>query len=221
MMPWSSLFGSSVFDVGEENQPIVGERQHRHKWLGGLSPNPVSVGGICGTKEQWEQGSVSSDPILSKWPDQNVPVCCPRPPDGFNGGIGIGGSMSPSASSGVTDCVECPVAPTQWIATMSGWEAGGQGVCCLNMNGLEKVLNHLFPCEWGTLAFSCGCTDSPSWYILFDGTAWKFYVVSAGDTIYATLPLVGEFDCLGPNRFEGVGTSPGCNGTLVALIKPA
>ena len=99
-MPWAHAFGSRVWDVGEEVEPLVGELDGPRAWRGGIPPYPLPIVGplgldnmgLCGTEEQWKLGASLNDPIPPSWLNTAVPRCCKRPPIFARGGVAVGSS---------------------------------------------------------------------------------------------------------------------------------
>ena len=121
-MPWSSAFTSLIYERKDTIQPTLGERYRPVPWRGGLPPKALSVGGICGTVRQWQQGSVQSDPIPGFYPNTSIPVCCNPPPATVFGGIAIGGRFSGPVP--VDICVPGPLIPEQ---VQANWRFTGSG----------------------------------------------------------------------------------------------
>jgi len=98
-MPWAHAFGSRTWDLGEEEEPLVGEVDGPRTWRGGTPPYPLPIVGqlkidnlgICGTEEQWKNGASIMDPIPANWLNTAVPRCCKRPPLFARGGVAVGG----------------------------------------------------------------------------------------------------------------------------------
>jgi hypothetical protein len=92
-LPWSSSFGSRVWELTEPQLPL-GERLKPRKWAGGKPPYPVSIGGLCGDQEQWQQGALSTDPRPERWFLSVWPKCCVAPPPAGVGGTVFGGEVA-------------------------------------------------------------------------------------------------------------------------------
>lgn len=90
-MPWASAFTSRVYDRKDEPPLPIGEQYAPVPWRGGLPPYNPPGPGLCGTREQWENGCHTSDPIPDNYPDSHVPICCGPPKQIPRGGIGYGG----------------------------------------------------------------------------------------------------------------------------------
>lgn len=99
-MPFSHAFGSRVWDIGEEEEPLVGELDGPRAWRGGLPPYPLPIVGplgldnmgLCGSEEQWKHGASVNDSIPPVWLNTAVPRCCKRPPLFARGGVAVGSS---------------------------------------------------------------------------------------------------------------------------------
>jgi hypothetical protein len=92
--PFEHAFYSRTWELEEENEPTIGERDETRTWLGGKPSYPLPVIGplliddlgICGTERQWQRGSVATDPIPPLWPNTQIQTCCKRPPLAPDGG---------------------------------------------------------------------------------------------------------------------------------------
>jgi hypothetical protein len=94
-MPWSSAFTSAIYDRKEDPPSQIGEQYSPVPWRGGRPPYALPAGsGICGTREQWQQGCSITDPIPTNYANTSVPICCSPPPIYPQGGISIGGTVT-------------------------------------------------------------------------------------------------------------------------------
>jgi len=109
-IPWPHIFGSRLYERGDEPQMPLGERYSPVPWQGGKAPARAPNGGLCGTEDQWLNGCSVSDPLPALWPNTTVPQCCNRPPDVAPGGFKVGGF------SFELPC--CPGAPLPGVVTM-------------------------------------------------------------------------------------------------------
>lgn len=84
-VPYAHPFGTRVWDKrNQEGEPDLGERFTNRTYRKGKKPYRFKGVGLCGTREQWERGASVNDELPEKWPDSNVPRCCPKPqPDPF------------------------------------------------------------------------------------------------------------------------------------------
>lgn len=89
-LPYASIFGSRVWER-DGDQPALGEELTYHPWRGGQSKNQPATGGICGTREQWENGASIGDPLPPVYPGTTIPICCAKPRPSDRGGIALGG----------------------------------------------------------------------------------------------------------------------------------
>lgn len=214
-------FYSRIWEREEDIPDPVGEQFRPHPWRGGLPPHAVSTGGLCGTPDQWRDGCLVSDPLPALWPGTLIPVCCQPPPPVLMGGVGIGGKLFASASSGATDCSECSVAPLVWKCTVSGVT---NGTCfnasCDAINGTCD-LSYQGGCIWQGVQSPAviGCLGAPGFDIELFSTSGAWFIAV---TFVGNLALVGPtFDCLGPNTFVGVASLGYCDGTVTVQISPA
>jgi hypothetical protein len=74
-------FYSRIYDINEFPEDILGERYEPRGYMKGKPPYPVSFGGLCGSREQWQHGASAMDPLPARYPGTDVPVCCSPPPD--------------------------------------------------------------------------------------------------------------------------------------------
>jgi hypothetical protein len=216
-------FYSRIYERGIDPVDPIGERYDPHPWRGGLPPRPVANGGICGSLEQWANGALTTDPIPPVYPNSVIPVCCNPPLPVWLGGVAWGGQWVPSASAGVPGCSPCPVVPTQWLVSISGF---GNRDCpafpdCRSLN-TEWMLNYFSPCVWATdvPGTICGAFETALSLAYFDDQ-WVFQISLSDVTI--TIPLVsGPFQCLGQNTFSGpVDPDFLCSGPVTIMVKPA
>ena len=223
MMPFSHHFGSTIYDVGEQNPTPVGEYQTDHKWLGGKPPYPVTVGGLCGTQEQWTIGALTTDPNPKLWPGSFVPVCCPRPVPGLEGAIAISGRFVASAASAAAGCSPCPVAPLRWNCTVSGVTT----INCSHPPGCDTfnstvVLEYQGSCIWeGDFGPVCSSSFNK---ILLEYSFGHWVIVTSDSMGGSVLTLVNNpFNCLGTNHFSGSSSGvTDCGGAHIqAVISPA
>lgn len=92
-MPFSTAFGTEIYDGKEFPPGQVGETHAPHTWTGGQPPYQVSSVGLCGTQEQWQTGCTAADPVPAMWPGTAIPRCCGRPPERGVGGVAYGGQV--------------------------------------------------------------------------------------------------------------------------------
>ena len=98
-MPFAHAFGCRQWDIGEEEEPLIGELDGPRSWRGGTPPYPLPIVGplgidnmgLCGAEEQWKNGALTSDPVPPNWLNTAIPQCCKRPPLFARGGVAIGG----------------------------------------------------------------------------------------------------------------------------------
>lgn len=210
-------FYSRIWERKDEPADPIGEQYAPVPWRGGKPPYPVSVGGLCGTEEQWANGALLSDPIPPSWPGTLIPKCCQPPPPALLGGIQFGGNLQiQNASGGTTGCMPCAVAPYWWWCEITGVNAA--------LNG-TYLLAYGSGCFWGSDSFLfCGQTTT-SVNMHYQSSVWTVFVGPYDSYPFAlVLGLIGTFNCLGENRFS-VTVSPidlcGTDGTVNARVYPA
>lgn len=111
-MPFAHAFWSKTWDIDEIDDDDVGETAGPRTWKGGTPPFPLPlVGplgiddlGLCGSKEQWQLGALSTDPVPDVWPNTQVKRCCRRPPEIDRGGVKIGAILA-------NQCGQCAAMP--------------------------------------------------------------------------------------------------------------
>lgn len=184
-MPWDSVFCSTIWDErdGEAELPL-GEVFHPRPWRGGFAPFPTGNGGICGTQDEWLNGSLSTDPLPPLYPNTNVPTCCNPPLQKPVGGVAVGGVVTvtpppnpciPGALIPNNLCLLAKyvgtspsgVTPPPWgiapdYATPLVWSALAQGWFSSTFN-FYNTINQL--CGNVTVGFGC-----------FLGSPWTFQV---------------------------------------------
>jgi hypothetical protein len=163
-MPFATSFSSLQYEMEDyPGEPLVGERYAGRNWRNGLPPYPVSVGGLCGSEEQWAEGASALDPIPGNWPDSAVPRCCNPPPQVILGQIGYGaigdetiqaceeflfGTNPPAFFHVVCTSSVCEWGATfdvPWISFSSQWFLNVPGATA------DRLLQLLFECESGQL----------------------------------------------------------------------
>jgi len=229
-LPYETAFYSRIYEREELPPEELGEQYHNHPWRGGLPPKPVSVGGICGTPDQWKFGCLDTDPIPPDYPNTQIPVCCnPPQPGPLLGGPAIGGQLSASASAAVTGCLPCPVAPLVWRLTIVGLSttiAFPGCTDCETTNGRSFLMSHVNACTWVAGNMECG-SNYLFGLVFVSGSPghWEL-ILGFGNSTQTILSLVGStFACLGLNTF--IGSAPNdvshiCWGAAItAAIVPA
>jgi len=186
-LPFDTPFSSRTWDIRENLVPDLGEKRAR-KWRGGLPPFPVSLGGPCGTEEQWNEGASVDDEIPDTWPGSLVPVCCPPPSPVGPGGIAWGGTLTHNLQRGgiawggeidtgvIVSCCPSSAVPTELVFTVTSatggcscW-AGFTVNLTYNPGGHNWTGSALDPCGFGETVFvGFGCQHNPpipdQWFI--------------------------------------------------------
>lgn len=130
-MPFAHAFGSRTWDIGEEEEPLIGELDGPRRWEGGLPPFPLPIIGpswkdnlgLCGSEEQWKQGALTTDPVRPLWPFTGVKQCCKKPPIWANGGVAVGRLLGVVCGS----CNDCPKLLFAQFVNHPGFPTGANG----------------------------------------------------------------------------------------------
>lgn len=83
-------FMSRLYERTEEKVPPLGERYKPVPWRGGTVPHIVGTSGFCGSKDQWQNGSLIAEPLPDVWPGTTLSKCCGKPKIRRVGGIAMG-----------------------------------------------------------------------------------------------------------------------------------
>ena len=96
VVPYCHPFFSRIYErLDNEDSPDLGEQNTPIPWQGGLNPGAEATGGLCGSRDQWEKGARTSDPVPGLWPGTNLPKCCQKLYDVSIGGSGFGEPVVP------------------------------------------------------------------------------------------------------------------------------
>lgn len=94
VLKYPTPFRSRNWDVFEVPYPALGEAIGPRTWTSGHPPRPLRLGTPCGSEDNWRNGCLSTDPVVTTWPGTSIITCCPRPPQTWPGGIAEGGRFS-------------------------------------------------------------------------------------------------------------------------------
>jgi len=134
LVPYAHAFYSRIYDRDDEPQDAIGERYAPVPWRGGLPPRVVSAGGLCGTREQWEEGAKVDDLLPATWPGTPIPRCCNRPLELAIGGIGEG-RVPGSCAFPILECPGLEVGPALLMTIQDIF-----GPTCPNLDGQYQLI---------------------------------------------------------------------------------
>lgn len=89
-LTFSHAFMSRLYERDEFEQEHLGERYAPHPWRGGTVPSIVPTGGLCGTVDQWQNGTKFGTPLPDVYPGTTVSKCCKQPAQRPVGGFAMG-----------------------------------------------------------------------------------------------------------------------------------
>jgi len=181
-VPYAHPFVSS--DGDEPGIPrLLGEVPGTRSYYAGNHENDLLGQGLCGSKEQWENGPSILDSCLPTNPTTGRQCCCGKGQLPMEAGLVMGAALETEFPPEVTGCVAANPAAQFWRFEISGVQdlAGP----CNDTSKFNQVwtVDYFAGCIWrGDSNSICSGGDSFRWFLMFNHPSfpgvWSLFAAS-------------------------------------------
>lgn len=198
---------------------LLGEVSGTRSYYNGNHADDLQGLGLCGSREQWERGASTLDPVRPINPTTGRQCCCGPgslqvPPAVV---FGLESEVIPVPT--ITTCSLFNPSPAQWTMTVAG-TTNGTCVNCNNANG-TFILNYVSGCRWASAPFAL-CGGASSWILDVGVPAGQASLQVLGSPVLPTQRVLyrknlAGWQPFGPNGMIFVQRGLQCNNWPVSI----
>jgi len=245
-IPYPTPFCSRDWEL-ELGDALLGEVASTRQWSQAPPTSELAGEGLCGSREQWERGCLTTDFIAPINPTTAQKCCCGRgslttevsmalalgaeviPPNQIgSGGLALGGSAVQQPYELVTGCAAFNPSPKVWRFLFPSVSDCPFLPWFVPDPLLSGAVEHSFGCIWGNgttvdnyvvpVKWSLGL-NVPTW-----GAGWKLRLRGGTITSFFILEytlLTGPWQQFGPNVLDLTFDDTGCTGIPATITVTA